>query len=437
MEIKDEFKNERPHQVLKSGTVKELKQKILNSEIGKPSIFIGSSRESLYVAEKVKAHFDKKVFDVNIWNEGIFGKTPSSEKREVGEIVLSNVEWLKNFTDIYDFSIFIFVPEDKIVSQTRTIKSVDGKEITPTALGTKHNVVFEFGMFLGRIGTKKTFVLFDKKATDFVNLFFTDLAENLLDPYNSSFIKPSKNFVSLYPYNGEKNNNISGQTPIPDENLITVVEKIQKEILLNIQSIDINFLPSTTLAIGYFKNFINIFVENINFLRGFSLLDEEKKREKEEAVKKKELEDPNFKETNDLIRNKKFVRLKIVIPNSLEGAIQKQFTPKFNRKKFKQRKILGVNRELTVDCLNESDEVLLNSLIFYDVPTTLNSSIEALDIINPHKDIKELLSEKERQNFRKVLNYKIDECQKLFRNIRETIEIISWSEFLAETKQSQ
>lgn len=435
MEIKDEFKNERPHQVLKSGTVKELKQKILNSEFGKPSIFIGSSRESLYVAEKVKALFDKEIFDVNIWDEGIFGKTPSSEKKNADEIVLSNVEWLKNFTDIYDFSIFIFVPEDKIVSQTRTIKSVDGKIITPTALGTKYNVVFEFGMFLGRIGVRKTFVLFDKRATEFVKLFFTDITENLLDPYNSSYIKPSENFISLYPYDGEKNSNISDHTPVLDKNLKIEVGEIQKEILSNIQSIDINFLPSTTLAIGYFKNFIKIFVENINFLRGFSLLDEDEKREKEEAIKKKELEDPKFKETNELIRNKKFVRLKIVIPSSLDGAIQEQFTPKFNRKKFEQRKILGANRELTVDGLKASDEVLQDSLIFYDVPTTMNSSIEALDIINPHKDIKELLSEKERQNFRKVVDYKIDECQKSFRNIRETIKIISWIEFLAETKQ--
>ena len=435
MEIKDEFKNLRPHLILEDGTVSELEKKIKNLELGKPSIFIGSSRESLYIADKVKTLFEKNLFEVDIWDEGIFGKTKSSNFTKEYDIVLSNVEWLKNFTDIYDFSIFLFVPEDKIVSETRVIRDIYGNESTPTSLGSRHNVIFEFGMFLGRIGSKKTFVLFDKRATEFVKLFFTDLVENLLDPYDSSFLKPSENYVSLYPFDCEKNSHDSENTPILDESLKKEVEKIKKEILQNIQSIDITFLPSTTLAIGYFNNFIKIFVDNINFLRGYHFYDEKTIELKIIEVKEKEEKDLKFKETHDIIRIKKNIKLKVVIPDSLYGAIQEQFKPTFNNFKFIQREILGINRGLTVHCFSNADEILQDSLIIYDVPTTLNSSKEALDIINPHSNIKELLSEKERQNFKKVLDFKINEYQKIFSNIRDNVEIISWDEFLMETQQ--
>ena len=437
MEIREEFRNQRPHQVLQKGTVKELEQKIRNFELGKPSIFIGSSRESLYIAEKVKSLFGDTLFEVDIWDEGVFGKTPSSERGEdpVTGRALSNVEWLKNFTDIYDYAMFLFVPEDKIVSETRVVKNDQGKEIVTMTLGTRHNVVFEFGMFLGRIGAKKTFVLFDKGTTDFIKLFFTDIIENLLDPYDSSYLDPSANYISLYPYESDSNLGSQGASAILDRNLKIAVEKIKKEILLNLETIEITFLPSTTLAIGYFNNFIKIFVENINFLRGFSLLDSLEQKNKLEEIMSKEALNRELRIINSLIKAKGNIMLKIVIPNSLDGAVQNQFTPKFNKEIFKQEEIFGVNRNLTIDRLRNSEKVLQDSLIFYDVPTTMNSSIEALEIINPHKDIKELLSEKERQNFKKVLDFKIAECERSYPEIRKNVEIISWSQFLTEIGQ--
>ncbi len=435
MEIRDPFKNDRPRKILETGTVKELEQKIKNFDIGKPSIFIGSSRESLYIAEKVKNMFDNKLFEVDIWDEGIFGKTLSDRDKTNKSIVLSNVEWLKNFTDIYDYSIFLFVPEDRIVSETRVIKDEKGQETIPMALGARHNVVFEFGMFLGRIGAKKTFVLFDEKVTDFTKLFFTDLAENLLDPYDSSFTEPEDNFVSLYPYKSEDTAASQERILVLDDNLRKAVNKIEQEILKNLKSIEITFLPSTTLAIGYFNNFVKIFIENINLLKGISSLTKEEVSKKLELISAKELAKKGFKETNDLIRSKEYIKLKIVIPNSLDGAVQDEFIPKFNKSKFSQKEISGANRDLTIDCFIESEKATGNSLIFYDVPTTMNSSREALDIINPHKDIKELLSEKERQNFKKVLDFKIKEFEKPYKDIKNSVEIISWSQFLDETNQ--
>ena len=81
--------------VLSEGTVKNWKEKVAN--VGRPTIFVGSSMESKVIAEKIKSCFPKEEFELDIWYDGVFGKT----KTTGGE--LSNMEWLKNFTDIYNF----------------------------------------------------------------------------------------------------------------------------------------------------------------------------------------------------------------------------------------------------------------------------------------------------------------------------------------------
>lgn len=435
MEIKEPFRNDRPKKVLRSGTVKELEQKIRNFEVGKPSIFMGSSRESLFIAEKVKGLFEAQLFEVDIWDEGVFGKTFSSNDKNSEDTVLSNVEWLKNFTDIYDYSIFLFVPEDKIVSETRILKSEKGEEVVPATLGTRHNVVFEFGMFLGRIGAKKSFVLFDKRASDFVKLFFTDLAENLMDPFNTGFVEPENNFISLYPFECDDDISDKDNLPVLDKSLGVAVERIKKQILLNIESIDITFLPSTTLALGYFNNFVEAFVKFVNALDASKVFEQNDMQKLAVEINSKVNEDAILKETIDLIRSKKKIVLKIVIPNSLDGAVQDHFKPMFNKSKFRQRSILGPYRPLPVGSYISSESKDEDTLVFYDVPTTMNSSIEALSIINPHDDIKELLSEKERQNFKKVFDYKLRQLEKVFSNVRQNVEIISWTSFLQETNQ--
>ena len=97
-------------------SVKDLESKL----DGRPSIFIGCSVESLSVAKMVKKCFETNLYEVDIWDEGIFAKTRSFGGQA------NNVEQLKNFSDIYDFAIFLFVPDDKIISQTRTFQKNDG-----------------------------------------------------------------------------------------------------------------------------------------------------------------------------------------------------------------------------------------------------------------------------------------------------------------------
>jgi len=402
-----------------SGVVKELEEKLAN--IGKPSVFIGSSRESIDIAEKVKANFPKEQFQVDLWSDGIFGKTRSSEGGG-----LSNMEWLKNFTDIYDFAIFIFVPEDEIVSRTRF--DMEGGEARK-AFVTRHNVVFEFGMFLGRVGVKRSFILFDEATRDFVDLFFTDLKENLDD--RATNIEVNADFrIELYPYKGQTQPAFASETAPPPEGTLSIeaaIEAIKTQIIRNFDEIEIGFLPAVSLAIGYYNNFLRFFVKNVNAFKANDAYPE--------IWNGMGLSRDSLDQFRGIIQGAKNIKLKVVIPTSIEGARQKEFIPHFDKNRFAAVSFPGESRCITFKNLI-AKEKKANEWIIYDVPTTLNSSIEAIDLITKHPEIRELLKEKELRNFRKSLESKIDLGKKVDEtsNIDDLVEFISFDQFLEETK---
>ena len=439
--VKEEFQPDHPREVLPDG--QHVKQR--ERKVGRPSIFIGSSQESLHVAQKVKACFDPDRYEVDIWNEGVFGKTISTDVEG-----LSNVEWLKNFTDIYDFALFIFVPEDEIVVKTRTMLHGD-EEMEAKTVGTRHNVVFEFGMFLGRIGAKRSFILADRDVEEFIQFFFTDLKENLDDTEHEATRDRFR--IEIYRYRGGFKEYVEQQanaTDWDDSELILQVERIKKRIDEVFETVEVGFLPSTSLAVGYFNNFVRIFAQNVNQIRSGEELPAK--------VKEKMVKDPVFVRTVERIQQVKQVKLKIVLPNQIQHALQKDFKQLFPRALFTQRNIPGQSRDLTVDCLRSSYEGDCDTLFFYDVPTTLNSSMKAVEMLTPYLDIKELLFEKERRNFDKTIEYVLSKAEageslKLINprrldeafdehvveipNIRDIVSIIYWDDFLAETGQEE
>ncbi|QGY44720.1 hypothetical protein GM418_13900 [Maribellus comscasis] len=102
-------------------------------EIKRPKIFIGSSTEGLKIARKIKTglRYDAHV---DTWADGIFDK-PSQ----------AYIEILENMLLQYDYGIFVFTPDDKIFSR--------GKETNIP----RDNVIFEYGMFLGKHTRRKAF----------------------------------------------------------------------------------------------------------------------------------------------------------------------------------------------------------------------------------------------------------------------------------------
>lgn len=100
--------------------------------MSKPKIFIGSSTEGLHVAKAILRNLDQDG-EITIWNQGVF-------KLSV-PIITSLVKALNNF----DFAIFVFSPDD--------LTNVRG-ELQNTV---RDNVIFETGLFIGRLGTEKVY----------------------------------------------------------------------------------------------------------------------------------------------------------------------------------------------------------------------------------------------------------------------------------------
>jgi Predicted nucleotide-binding protein containing TIR-like domain len=102
--------------------------------MNKPSLFIGSSAEGLDFARAVRADLTHDA-EVTIWNEGAFA---------LGQTL---IESLVNALPRFDFAVLVLTPDDLVVSRQTE------------SFGPRDNVLFELGLFMGRLGRSRTFVL--------------------------------------------------------------------------------------------------------------------------------------------------------------------------------------------------------------------------------------------------------------------------------------
>lgn len=117
----------------KSGQILQTENK---GTIGaKIRIFIGSSTEGLPIARKIKSGL-KYDAHVDTWADGIFDE-PGRAYIEVLESILDN----------YEYGIFVFNPDDKIFNRGKVLSI------------PRDNVIFEYGMFLGKHTRKKAFFI--------------------------------------------------------------------------------------------------------------------------------------------------------------------------------------------------------------------------------------------------------------------------------------
>lgn len=95
-------------------------------------IFIGSSLESLDIAHAIEETLSVK-HEPTVWDEGIFGLTDSTLTGLIARL------------DKSDAAVFILSPDD--------ITKLRGSEFATV----RDNVIFELGLFIGRLGPKRTF----------------------------------------------------------------------------------------------------------------------------------------------------------------------------------------------------------------------------------------------------------------------------------------
>jgi hypothetical protein len=120
-----------------------------------PSVFIGSSSEGLDVAREVELQLQRDAV-TTIWKDGVFG------------LGSGTLESLMNAIDQFDFAIMVLSPDDVIESRDQHMAS------------PRDNVIFELGLFMGRLGRSRTFIVHEQDA----NLKLpTDLAGITASPY--------------------------------------------------------------------------------------------------------------------------------------------------------------------------------------------------------------------------------------------------------------
>ena len=106
----------------------------------KPHLFIGSSSEGLSAAQVLKARLSSWT-DCDIWNDpGVF------------ELNKGYLENLLERLNLYEYGIMVATGDDATKSRGET------------KMAPRDNVVFELGLFMGRLGRDRTFFVFEKDS---------------------------------------------------------------------------------------------------------------------------------------------------------------------------------------------------------------------------------------------------------------------------------
>lgn len=104
--------------------------------MSRPAVFVGSSSEGLDVAREVAVHLERDA-EVTVWNEGVFS------------LGTSFLEALMGALDRFDFAVVVLTPDDLTINR-------DAERFS-----ARDNVLFELGLFMGRLGRSRTFIVFN------------------------------------------------------------------------------------------------------------------------------------------------------------------------------------------------------------------------------------------------------------------------------------
>jgi hypothetical protein len=185
----------------------------------KKRLFIGSSTEELPLAEIAKKQlsidFDVTVWNDNLWDTAVF----RLNQNFLSDLMKASLQ--------FDFGILLGTADDKV--QYR------GSEV----MQPRDNVLFELGLFIGRLGTSKCAFIIDKEVkfpSDFQGITLARFSKNNL----TSFEQALEQVAAIFRASSEA---------------------------------DVNFFPSATLAAVYFENLISPICRYVVENNGFSVDD--------------------------------------------------------------------------------------------------------------------------------------------------------------------
>jgi hypothetical protein len=313
-----------------------------------PHIFIGSSSESKAIAEQVQDELSG-IADCTIWNRAF----------DLGN---SAYEDLVNKLSLYDYGILIASADDLSKSRGMTKPSM------------RDNVLFEFGLFVGRLGRYRAFLLAEEGVK-----IPSDLNGITLPFFKSA--KATRRILG-----------IRWKTTLSDHiKHRESVENNCQQIISHIESranvFEYGFLPSTALAYGYFNNFVLKAITNLLDSGSFQIDG-----------------NPNSLSFED-------VSFTVFIPNDLRSDMFDKVRQAKSTSNWRQVKITaGIFRPFDFFIHNEDqqDRVLRLS----DIPITLNALNDAIQAYLGKKHLGDseselLLESRELRVFKGVLDYLI------------------------------
>lgn len=288
----------------------------------KPRVFIGSSKESEKIAQTVKNHL-RSDCDCVVWTDENFFKANKSTYENIVK---------KAYT--FDFAVFIGGKDDFVIRSENLV----------TKIAPRDNVYIEFGLYAGILSTDRTYFLVDRECKVASDLFG----------------------ITLYMYD-----NINDV----EKSCKSIIESINRECQVN----RIQFLPSTSLAIGYYENFIEP-LTNALFSMGKIM------------VGKKEYDIKGYSR-----------ELEICIPTDLDGDFRTQAEVFFEESKYQKAEINTTLRKIgliiDIEALKKEQKVVL-----LDCPQTLRAAFKAVELAFSKDSIGfdesiQLMKKKEVRNF--------------------------------------
>lgn len=315
----------------------------------KPSIFIGSSGEFIKVARQLETCLKAELgVNVTVWDD------PS-----VFRLGQNNMDSILTAPHFFDYSILILGPDDLVTSRGKRAKA------------PRDNLVFELGFFLGSQGRKRAFAIVLERQSK--------VGEKKQARIKIPSDLAGEQFVPVV---------LTGRNQATNASIADAVNRIGQAIKNQRNLSYITPLPSTVLAVTYFKNFLHPMCDTL--LRS----------------------DIAVTGTGQTLHPvKDGFTLTVAIPKTLDKASRS------GQQQYKQKNKLDI---FTIDTETRPFPFFISlkkssdGLQFFDVPTTLRGCSEAIRLLLPNvgavgKSGEHVIVEaREIENFAETLQHVID-----------------------------